>query len=126
MWYTENVLYMTPMIKAGTRALFPHHADEALQLGNEGQEAEWRQERDNYLSLRAGVTPRMVDDGTWNYDLRLQFYTDMLAQNPAALDDLSEAKRGLLENWLKFLQHQATQYGVTREIGRTGVKEEEK
>ena len=123
---TENVLYMTPMIKAGTRALFPHHADEALQLGNEGQEAEWRQERDNYLSLRAGVTPRMVDDGTWNYELRLQFYTDMLAQNPAALDDLSEDKRGLLENWLKFLQQQATQYGVNREIGRTGVKEEEK
>lgn len=119
---TENVLYMSPMVKAGTRALFPHHADEALQQGNEGQEAEWEQERDNYLSLRAGVTPRMVDDGTWNYELRLQFYTGMLEQNPAALDDLSADKRGLVENWLKFLQQQATQYGVNREIGRKGVE----
>lgn len=119
----ENVLNMTPMVKAGTRALFPHFADEALQQGSDGRESEWKSERDNYLSLRAGVMPRMIDDGTWNYELRLQFYTDMLERNPQALDDLSEDKRQMVETWVKFLQQQATQYGANREIGRKGVEE---
>lgn len=120
----ESVLNMTPLVKAITRGLFPHHADDALQLGNDGQQGEWENERDNYLALRAGVTPRMVDDGTWNYDMRLQFYVELLEGNPQALDDLGQDKRAGIENWIKFLQQQATQYGENRETGRTGVKSE--
>lgn len=122
---TENVLYMTPMIKAGTRALFPHHADEALQKGDEGQEGEWEQERTNYLSLRAGVMPKMVDDGTWNYEMRLRFYVELFEANPAAMADVGEDKREMMAQWMKFLQQQATQYGENRETGRTGVRQDE-
>jgi hypothetical protein len=119
---TENVLNMTPIIKAGTRALDPYHADEALQQGNEGQTREWESERANYIGLRAGIMPQMVDDGTWNYALRLQFYTDLLANNPAAMADLTEDKVELVQQWLEALEFQANQYGANKEIGRTGVR----
>jgi hypothetical protein len=121
---TENVLYMTPIIKAGVRALDPHHADEALQKGSEGQTREWESERDNYLGLRAGIMPQMVEDGTWNYSLRLQFYTDLLQSNPNAMDDMSETQLAMLQNWMEALEFQAEQYGANKEIGKSGVKRE--
>jgi hypothetical protein len=119
---TENVVYMTPILKAQVRALAPYQADEALQQGSEGMEREWDQEKSNYLGIRAGILPKMVENGTWNYALRLQFYTDLLQNNPEAMDDMSDAQLGMLQTWMEALEFQAEQYGANKEIGKSGVK----
>lgn len=117
----EQVLDMTPVVKAAVRALLPHYADEALRLENAGGASELERERRNYMSIRAGVMPEMVTDGTWNYDVRLGFYERMVADNPAVFADMGEDKVALLERWLGALEFQAEQFGANREIGRTGV-----
>lgn len=117
----QNVLDMAPVIKAATRALLPHFAEEALNTQNEGQQGEWQDEERNYLKIRAGVMPQMVTDGTWNYDLRLGWYEELMRNNPAATDDMGEDKLAMLEQWLNALAFQAEQYGANREIGKTGV-----
>jgi hypothetical protein len=64
----------------------------------------------------------MVENGTWNYALRLQFYTDLLQNNPEAMDDMSDAQLGMLQTWMEALEFQAEQYGANKEIGKSGVK----
>jgi hypothetical protein len=118
----DNVLDMTPLIKAGVRALFPHHAAEALRPSDAGALDEDESELRNYLSIRAGIMPRMSADGGWNYARRLQWYEQKMAENPAIFDDMAPAPRQMLDNWLKAMQQQATQFGANREIGRTGAE----
>lgn len=116
----ENEVDAGPLMRATVRALFPHYADEALRRSDEGGAAEDEAELRNYLSIRAGVMPRMNTGGTWNYRRRLEWYERALAANPAMLEDMAPGAREMLDGWLAALQQQARQFGENAGIGRTG------
>ena len=75
----------------------------------------------NFIKIKAGIMPEINTDGKWNYQARLDFYRSLQENNPGAFEDMSEASRELLGQWIKALEQQTTQFGANAQIGRTGV-----
>jgi hypothetical protein len=99
-------------------------ADDVLRPVDQAESDELLDEARNLTLIRAGVMPQLNTEGTWNYQLRFDWYTNQMTENPAIFDDMGPDKRQLLMKWLGGLQQQATQFGKNVEIGRTGIAEE--
>jgi len=108
-------------VEYGVRALFPQLANDGLRPEQEGLGKELDDEAANYAKLRSGVMPAMNTEGAWNYQARRAWYDEMAQANPQVFDDLAPDKRALMEQWLKSLEQQATQFGENVQTGRTGA-----
>jgi hypothetical protein len=65
--------------------------------------------------------PAMNTEGAWNYEARVQYYNDLVTNNPQVFDDLAPDKKAAIEQWITALKQQAEQYGENVPIGRTGA-----
>jgi hypothetical protein len=109
-------------VEYGVRALFPMLANDGLRPSQDGLQKELDDEAQNYAKLRAGVMPQMNTEGAWNYQARRAWYDQLAQANPAVFDDLAPDKRAMIEQWIKALEQQATQYGANVAVGRTGAE----
>jgi hypothetical protein len=114
----------TPLAQGIFRSIFPYMADDVLRPVDQAESDELLDEARNLTLIRAGVMPQLNTEGTWNYQLRFDWYTNQMTENPAIFDDMGPDKRQLLMKWLGGMQQQATQFGKNVEIGRTGIAEE--
>ena len=79
-----------------------------------------KDERQNFVQLKAGLMPEMNVKGGWNYAVRLQFWERLMAENPQALAEFTPEARENAEQWIQALRAQDRQYGENAEIGKTG------
>ena len=117
----NNSLDTYPILADAVRKLLPGVAKESMKTRQEMQQDDVKDEMQNFIKIKAGIMPEVNADGKWNYQARLDFYRSLQENNPAAFEDLSEASRELLGQWIKALEQQATQFGANAQIGRTGV-----
>jgi hypothetical protein len=111
------------LVQAAFRSVFPYLADDVVRDVRVGADDELKDEAKNYSLLRAGVMPQLDTEGNWNYQLRRQWYDQLAQQNPTVFADMGPDKQAMLQEWLKGLEQQATQYGENVEVGRTGMQE---
>ena len=111
-----------PILSAIVTALYPDIGPRAVLGADAGLTSEIEDETKNLLKIRAGVMPVMNTAGLWNYQARLGFYQQLLQQNPNWASDMGPDKKAMLQEWLKALEQMATQFGVNKDIGKTGSK----
>lgn len=100
--------------------LSPDIADLSLRGVDEANQDEINDEIKQYQSIRSGLEPELPDDGSINYPLRLQFYQNVEAMNPAAYSDMAEDKVKILQSRIQRMSVLAQQYGENVQIGREG------
>lgn len=111
-----------PFVRYAFSMLFPEVSARAMKNPAELMEDETKAEEQNFILIKAGIMPQMDTSGKWNYQTRLDFYTNLQQNNPAAIQDMSPTSQTMLfEQWIPALQQQLTQYGENAEIGKTGV-----
>lgn len=101
---------------------FPEFADDALRSGPQADQAEIKDEQNNWALMMAGTEPQMVDKGQ-NFQMRLQWLQNQLAQ-PGAAERLAKQpdSQELVEKRLQHLRFQVDQYTVNAQTGRMGVQ----
>ena len=121
---TNGTVDRTPFAQGIFRSLYPYMADDVLRPVEQAEGDELKDEARNLTMIRAGVLPQLDTEGNWNYQLRFDWYTQKMQENPGIFDDMGQDKKQLLTEWLKGLQQQAEQFGRNKEIGRTGMEDE--
>lgn len=119
----DGTIDRTPFVQGIFRSLYPYMADDVLRPVNQAEGDELKDEGRNLSLIRAGVLPQLDTDGNWNYQLRFDWYTQKMQENPAIFDDMGPDKRALLVKWLDGLKQQAVQFGENVQIGKTGMSE---
>lgn len=110
-----------PILRHAVRLLFPTAADEVLSNVNTGTAAEVRDERNNFVQIKAGVQPEMNTEGGWNYQTRLGVWQQLL-QNPNVMADWTPEAQAFAQQWMQALQHLAQQFGENASLGKTGAE----
>lgn len=118
---TNKTIDTTPLVSDLMYRLNPSIAPAAVRTLEEANSAELQDEARALAEIRAGVEPDMPDDGSINYQLRLQWYQNMEAENEMVFADMAEDKRVLLMRRMEFLEFQTEQFGENAQTGRTGV-----
>lgn len=111
----------TPLVSDLMYRLNPSIAPAAVRTLEEANSAELQDEARALAEIRAGVESDMPDDGSINYQLRLEWYQGMEAENEMVFADMAEDKRVLLMRRMEFLEFQMEQFGENAQTGRTGV-----
>jgi len=102
--------------------LSPALAESSLRDQEAARMDEIEDETKQYGKVRAGLEPELPDDGSVNYELRLQFYQQVQQMNPEAFNDLAPDKAKILQSRLQRMQALSQQYGANVQIGREGGK----
>lgn len=118
----NNSLDTYPILADAVRKLLPGVAKESMKTPQELQADDVKDEAQNFIQIKAGIMPQINADGKWNYRARLDFYRSLQENNPAAIEDMTEASREMLAQWIQALEQQDTQFGANAQIGRSGVK----
>lgn len=119
---SEKTIQAAPVVSALFYRLAPELADAALRDVDAANQDESEDEVKAYQQVRAGIEPDLPDDGSVNYQLRLQLYQNMQQMNPQIFGDLSEDKMAILQSRMQRMQVLAQQYGENVDIGRQGGK----
>ena len=118
----NNSLDTYPILADAVRKLLPGVAKESMKTPQEMQQDDVKDEMQNFIKIKAGIMPAVNADGKWNYQARLDFYRSLQENNPSAFEDMTEASREMLAQWMQALEQQATQFGANAQIGRSGVE----
>lgn len=116
----DKIIQAAPVVSSLFYRLAPELADAALQDVDAANNGEIEDEVKAYQQIRAGIEPDLADDGSVNYQLRMQLYQNMEQMNPEIYKDLPEDKMAILQSRLERMQVLAQQYGENVEIGRQG------
>lgn len=119
---SKNEIDRGPVVKNVFRQLFPELANTAFKSAAAMQADDIKEEEQNFVKIKAGIMPTMDTEGKWNYEARLQFYQQLQAENPEAIEDMGPASQEIFQKWLAALEQQARQFGENAQIGRTGVE----
>lgn len=114
-----------PIIDVSMRSLYPDVSEDTLITADRASEREAEEEARNLMKIRAGVMPVMDTEGNWDYQGRLAWYEQLSAENPEVFRDMPPDKYAMLQEWLKAMAQQATQFGENRTVGRSGSGEVE-
>jgi hypothetical protein len=118
----DKTIQTAPIVSALLWRLSPELADAALLDVDQANQAEALAEIKAYQEIRAGTEPELPDDGSINYQLRLQLYANMEQMNPQIYKDMAPDKLAIMQSRLQRLQVLAEQYGENPQIGREGGK----
>ena len=118
----DKTIQTAPIVSALLWRLSPELADAALVDVDQANQAETAAEIKAYQEIRAGTEPELPDDGSINYQLRLQLYQQMEGMNPDIYRDMAPDKLNIMQSRLQRLQVLAQQYGENVQIGRQGGK----
>lgn len=110
-----------PIMKSAIRSLFPDVSEDALRSLEDAQQADLKDEENNFIKIKAGLKPQMNVEGGWNYAARLAFWQQQLQQNPAAIEEMTPEAQAFAQQWIQALQQQDRQFGENAELGRTGA-----
>jgi len=116
----DKTIQTAPIVSALLWRLSPELADAALLDVDQANQAEALAEIKAYQEIRAGTEPDLPDDGSINYQLRLQLYQNMEQMNPDIYKDMAPDKLAIMQSRLQRLQVLAQQYGENVQIGREG------
>lgn len=122
---TKKVVNTAPFMKHFMTRMAPDFGLECIQNEETAQQDELDDEAMNLTKIRAGIMPTIDTEGKWNYGLRLSMYRQMIDADPNVFADMAPDKRAKLEDWMKALSQQQTQFGVNRAIGKTGAQQVE-
>lgn len=100
---------------------FPEFAEDMIRSGPQADQAELKDEQDNWTKMMAGTEPEMAESGQ-NFQLRLDWLNRQLAQpgsqkRLAANEDSAE----LVTKRLQHLQFQVDQQTVNKAAGAKGA-----
>ncbi|MFA7333531.1 MAG: hypothetical protein WC130_04465 [Kiritimatiellia bacterium] len=116
----DKTIQTAAVVSAFMWRISPDLAEAALVDVEQANQVETVAEIKAYQEIRAGKEPELPDDGSINYELRLQLYRNMEQMNPAIYKDMAEDKLLILQSRLQRLQVLAQQFGENVEIGRQG------
>lgn len=122
---TKKVVNTAPFMKHFMTRMAPDFGLECIQNEETAQQDELDDEAMNLTKIRAGIMPTIDTEGKWNYGLRLSMYRQMIDADPNVFADMAPDKRAKLDEWMKALSQQQTQFGVNRAIGKTGAQQVE-
>lgn len=117
----DKTIDTAPIVATMLYRLAPEMAEESLRDVDRADKSELDDEMENYMKIRAGVEPPMVDDGSQNYGLRFRMYMEMEQKNPDIFKDMPVDKMEILTQRLKHLEMMTQQYSENAQIGRTGA-----
>lgn len=116
----DKTIQTAPIVSALLWRLSPDLADAALVDVDQANQAEMAAEIKAYQEVRAGIEPELPDDGSINYQLRLQLYQNMEQMNPEIYRDMPPDKLKIMQSRLQRMQVLAQQFGENIQIGREG------
>jgi len=118
----DKTIRTAPIVSALLWRLAPDLAEESLVDVARANQEETAAEIKAYQEIRAGTEPELPDDGSINYQLRLELYQNMQGMNPEIFADMAPDKMAILQSRLQRLEVLTQQYGANVQIGREGGK----
>lgn len=118
----QGVVNRAKLAEMGARMLDPWMADALVGSPEAASQGEVEDEKQNLASIMAGVEPPMRPEGQ-NYQLRLQTLLQEVKANPYLPARLAAQpdSAAMLDARLKHLAVMAEQFGINKQIGRTGA-----
>lgn len=120
---TEGVVNRSKLAELGARMLDPFWADEIVGDPAAAAQSEAEDELKNLAGIAIGVEPPMRPEGQ-NYQLRLATLIKGVEDNPWLKQRLGAQpdSQAMLAARVQHLQTMAEQYGINKQIGRTGAE----
>ena len=112
----------SPVLRHALTALFPEVSKRSIKSAEQLRSDDLADEQENFVKIKSGVMPQMNTEGGWNYGARLQFWYDLRATNPEAIETMSPKSQEMMQQWLEALKQQQTQFEKNAQIGKTGVE----
>lgn len=119
----EKTIDPSPVIANLFWRLQPELAQSSIRNVEKARDTEIDDERKAYQTILGGEEPELADDGSINYQLRIQHYQAIQQQNPKIFEGLAQDRTAILQSRLERLQMLAEQYGENADIGRQGGRE---
>ena len=116
----DRTIDPSPIVESMLYMLLPHVAEKSLRTRDAAVEDELTDEFARYVEIIGGKEPELPDDGSVDYETRLNMYRELEQNNPQVFDSLAEDRRAILESRLKRLDVLAQQYGENVQIGKQG------
>lgn len=116
----DKTIQAAAIVSAFMWRISPDLAEAALLDVDQANQSEIEDEIKAYLKIRAGMEPELPDDGSINYQLRLQWYQNMEQVNPEIYKSMPPDQLGIFQSRLQRLQVLAQQYGENVTIGQQG------
>lgn len=116
----DKTINPTAVVAALLWRVSPDLAEASLRPVDQANADETQDELRKYQEIRGGVEPELLDDGSINYQLRLDLYKNMRQMNPNVFGDMAEDKVAILTSRIQRLTVLAQQYGENVTIGRQG------
>lgn len=118
----DKTINPSPIVASLLWRLAPDMAEMALRPVDEARQSEIEDENAKYLQIRGGSEPELPDDGSINYQVRYDWYNQLIEANPMAVNDLAADKMAILKSRIERLGVLAKQYGENIQIGKQGGK----
>ena len=119
----DRTIDPTPIVESMLYMLLPHVAEKSLRTRDAAVEDELTDEFGKYMEILGGKEPELPDDGSVDYETRLNMYRDLEEKNPQVYASLAEDRQAILQSRLQRLDVLAQQYGENVQIGRQGGRE---
>jgi len=116
----DKTIQTAAIVSAFMWRISPDLAEAALVDVEQANQAETAAEIKAYQEIRAGTEPDLPDDGSINYQLRLQLYQNLEQMNPDIYRDMAPDKLKIMQSRLQRMQVLAQQFGENVAIGREG------
>jgi hypothetical protein len=119
----EGVINRAKLVEMGARLLDPYWADAIVGSPEAAAQSETEDEMNNLNLIATGVEPPMRPEGQ-NYQLRLATLMSGVQENPFLAQRIQSQPDSLamFKARVQHLQTMAEQYGINKEIGRTGAE----
>lgn len=118
----DKTINPSPIVASLLWRLSPDMAEMALRPVDAARQSEVNDEQAKYLQIRGGSEPELQDDGSINYQVRKDWYDQLIRANPMVFNDLAADKMAILQSRVERLGVLAEQYGENVQIGRQGGK----
>jgi hypothetical protein len=116
----DKTIQASAIVSAFMWRISPDLAEAALVDVEQANQVETADEIKAYQQIRAGIEPDLPDDGSINYQLRLQLYQSMEQMNPEIYRSMPPDQLKIFQSRLQRMQVLAQQFGENVEIGREG------
>jgi len=116
----DKTMRTAPLIASVLWRLSPDLADAALVDLDQANAEETADEIKAYQQIRTGIEPDLPDDGSINYELRLQLYQNMEEMNKDIYRSMPPDQLKIFQSRLQRMQVLAQQFGENVQIGREG------
>ncbi|MFA5187301.1 MAG: hypothetical protein WC551_12555 [Patescibacteria group bacterium] len=118
----DKTIQTSPIVSMILWRIAPELAEASIIPVEQANQKEIEDEIKAYQKIRAGTEPELPDDGSINYQLRMQLYQNMQQMNPQIYNDMAPDKLTILQSRLQRMATLAQQFGENVEIGRQGGK----